>query len=483
MAATEELRVVIKTEADTSGAKQASDAIEGVSRKARGGAADVAADLTQQQIRAAGGLDASLRQQQAGAAALATRVATTTAGPPSLSAQNVRQLALAFVGFSTVGAIAHQVISQIAQSMGDAVQAFREYQRAVPYASTATTNLDTAFNAAKRSGDRLEITLGRLAAPSVTSGLKAQASAFDAIADALNRFPSWVEEQNKQPAPFAKGIPGLSNEAPFAPAAPEVAAAAAEIRKTTEDFARQQARLRQLNDLSFTAGQATAAADQARVDRWVQIDAAATALTDAQKAQTALQQHSVDLAAQEAQIRLSMLPAAERLAEAQRQITEQQIRASIAALPANEALDNARAAAEHARLIVQDFSQPLERRQAALRESINLQMRTLPGLELGAFEANEPVRLAGQAGTRVGLEARLFEVSTERQLAQITLAQETNQLLSAIADQRTQAIQLTINLSPDQFRNDVYSELIDANARSQTPPATQSSAVRRSGPS
>ncbi|HKE95938.1 MAG TPA: hypothetical protein VKB34_16640, partial [Povalibacter sp.] len=208
-------------------------------------------------------------------------------------------------------------------------------------------------------------------------------------------------------------------------------------------------------------------------------DAAVREIQNAQERQNELQRESVNLTAQEAQIRLGMLPAQERLAALQRDLTEQQVRARIAALPATNALDNARAAAEHARLIVADTSQTLARRQQAMREMVNLNLRTLPGLELGAFEANEPVRLAAQAGTRVGLEQQLFQLTQERSLAQIRLAEETNSLLSQIATQRTQAIQLSIQLSPENFRNDVYNELIEANAQSQQPPTIPQSAVRR----
>jgi hypothetical protein len=221
----------------------------------------------------------------------------------------------------------------------------------------------------------------------------------------------------------------------------------------------------------------------ARLAYYDQIDAAVREIQSAQQRQVDLQHEAIDLAAQEAQIRLSMLPTQERLAALQRDITQRQLIARLAALPATEALEDLQYAQQRARLIASNRQGTTPEERAAARREIRGLARAEPGVQLAALEASRPVTLVGREAERLSIEQQLFQVTQEGTLAQVSLAQETNRLLGQIAAQRTQAIQLTISLSPENFRNDVYSELIEANSQSQAPPATQSSAVRRSGPS
>lgn len=362
-------------------------------------------------------------------------------------------------------------------------------------ASKGTDSLDAAFGRVENSSRRVQSILGDMTKPAAIAGMSGLANAAKLLADSLERAAGV--------APGASGpqritLPSLGalgpEEDPLRRAQRQVQEAQKAGFDVTEATKADRARAAALTDLARRADaankrllelnttfvpQGETAAQLARVAYWDQVDAAVRDVQSAQQAQVELQQQSVNLAAAEAQIRLSMLPAQERMAAIQRDVTEQQLRARRAALPATEALDNARAAAEHARLITADLGQPLERRQQAMRDLINLQLRSLPGLELGAFEANEPVRRAGQAAERVGIEAQLFQLTQERTLAQIQVAQQTNQLLSQIAEQRTQAILLTINMSSADFTQQVYKELIEANTQAQTVPSIPQSGVRR----
>jgi hypothetical protein len=173
-----------------------------------------------------------------------------------------------------------------------------------------------------------------------------------------------------------------------------------------------------------------------------------------------------------------MVPAQQQMAEAQRQMTEQQIRARRAALPATEALEDLRFAQQRAELISRNRNVGAEQRIAARRELRTIG-RALPGAELTALEAGRGVTLAGRAAERFGMEQQLFEINNTRQLEQITLAQTANGYLSTIAGQKTQAIELTINLTAEQFETQIFKQLIEAEQQAQGPTTIKQSGVRR----
>jgi hypothetical protein len=535
MATTEELKVVLKTEYDNSGARQA---VQGVQELTR--AEQIANDFLKQLVREHGntmrsyndavrtirqstGVAPTLGPGAFGIAQAAARGAGAAGGgagggggAPHEQLIGTASALLRISGLSISAALAFR---EFTRYLGDSTDAVRQYQRVVPDSATATTNLDNAFIRAQKSADNLQLAIGRLSAPAAVRGLNLLADAAERIRTELAEgatararnaafwenllkpggavVPAWQAAEAQAAAAAALEADRQSaatrnrqnrlrdiNQMPVPPTEAERRAIEATAFAQAE---RRNRRLREINELpggnAAVPLEAFRAQEMARLAYYDQVDAAVREITDAQKAQTDLQQRSVDLAAEEAQIRLSMLPAQERMAALQRDVAEQQIRARMAALPASEALEDLQYELQRARLIVANRRGTSPEQRSAARREIRELTRAEPGVELAALEAGRPVTLAGRAAERVDLEQQLFQITNERTLAQITEAQETNRLLSQIAAQRTQTIQLTINLSPDQFRNDVYSELIDANAQSQTPPATQSSAVRRSGPS
>ena len=135
---------------------------------------------------------------------------------------------------------------------------------------------------------------------------------------------------------------------------------------------------------------------------------------------------------------------------------------------------------QRAELISRNRNVAVEERIGARRQ-LRAIGRAEPGVELTALEAERGVTIAGRAATRFGLEQQLFEISTQRQLAQIEQAVVTNQLLSIIAAQATQAIALTINLSTEEFQKEVFKQLIEANNQAQGPTVVKLSGARTVG--
>src|SRR5215831_7422970 len=267
-------------------------------------------------------------------------------------------------------------------------------------------------------------------------------------------------------------------------------AVAQKSRKAAQAAVSDESDRRQAADAAAVAthAQTQSALDAIKAEREAQLAAARLSTVAVLTERVRLQHEAVDLSAEEARIRLSMLPTMEHIAALQRDMTEQQLRAQLAGLPATQALENAQAAEQHAQLIIQDFSQPIERRSQAYRDIINLRLRALPGLALAANEANEPARLAGQAAARLGIEANLQDIAQQRALAGIQGAEQQNQLVSAIVAANLQAAQqyqqqvqipVTINVQLPDGSVATYSEMIEANGQAKQPPTTQISAVRR----
>src|SRR5262252_7740357 len=104
-------------------------------------------------------------------------------------------------------------------------------------------------------------------------------------------------------------------------------------------------------------------------------------IIQAQNVQQDLQYQGVQLSAQEADIRLRMLPAQQQMAALQRDITEQQLRARQAAVPATEVAEDLRYVQQRATLIATNpYATPEER--AAARGQLRGLVRAQPGVEL-----------------------------------------------------------------------------------------------------
>jgi hypothetical protein len=254
--------------------------------------------------------------------------------------RDLSRFALGLAGVGSAAYLAERVVRATVGLLGDSIEVLREHQRTVGGTSAAytswageITNLDAAFTLAQKSQDKFGLTMGRIAEPAVLIGLKAYGSALDGINSALTGTARWLNEIDKNPfwsnaLNIAGVLPGIGPGiiAPERALGPELEKA----EKTAARLKQEREVLRPLREINELPSQDTATA-LARLARWDQIDAAARELNDAQNTQIGLQQKSVDLAAQEAQLRLSMVPAQQQLAALQRDVVEQQIRARQAA--------------------------------------------------------------------------------------------------------------------------------------------------------
>ena len=418
---TEELRIILRTVADTTGAKQTQQTLRGIQTQA------------------------------------VTLAATGTGVFAALRAID------AYVNF-----------------LGDSVTALRDHQRemlgtSAAYATMATeiTNLDGAFARAGKSGNDFQLMIGRLAAPAALSGITGIGRALEGVTGLLKDASNLAFDLSQRfPVLFAAAqtIPGIG------PSIGQLGAAGQGLAEDQRAIARrrQELAMRRLRELN----EAPLAPQDLRLHFWEQVSTAVGMATQAQKAQVALQRESVDLAAQEAQLRLGMLPDMQQMAELQRTVAEQQIKARLAAMPAIEGLEDLRFQQQRAELIARNRMASAAERIGARRELRTIG-RAEPGVELRALEAERRQTLVGRVAERAGLETQLFQLSTERQLAQIEAQQATNGWLQQIAGQRTQAIELTINLGTEEFRSEVFKDLVEANNQAQGPTVVKLSGVRR----
>jgi len=386
-------------------------------------------------------------------------------------------------------------------------------------AAGKTDSLDSAFRKSETSAHNLQIALGKLTAGPVIAGLNGLAHLANDLADAFDRLGKF------KPPVLDVGVSALEG-----PARQQIAAQQEKLNAAL----REEARLRQLNaqlNPTVTAAQAKAdrdiliaqqdaarkaadaanrrlldlnttfvpqkSADQdlARLAYLDQLDAAVRDLVLSQYQQTQLQRESVLLSAEEARIKLSLLPVQMQMAALQRDVTEQQILARQAALPATEALEDFRYQQQRDQLILNDRNQSREDRLAARRD-LRALARAGPGIELSALDADRAVTLAGRNVTRVGLQGQLVDIQQQRALAPVQGAQQQNQLAQAIAAAVTQGqqqlvdnliaanqgqaqVRLTVNVQLPDGSVATYDQLIDANGQAQQPPTIQQSGVRR----
>jgi hypothetical protein len=136
-------------------------------------------------------------------------------------------------------------------------------------------------------------------------------------------------------------------------------------------------------------------------------------LISAAEALVAYQRERVDLTADEARIRLDMLPTTERMVYLQNLANQAQIEATQRALPASRALQDLQNAIKEQQLIAEDINVPMDQRMAARLEAIRL-TRGLTTAERGAFEAEVSTLPAQRQAQDIGLAAQ----ATTLQLAQ-----------------------------------------------------------------
>ena len=159
-----------------------------------------------------------------------------------------------------------------------------------------------------------------------------------------------------------------------------------------------------------------------------------------------LKQESVDIGAQEAAIRLQMLPAQERMLELQLQTNRAQIEATQRALPAQRGLQDLQNALEEQRLIAQSGFRPMEERQAALRTGAGL-VQQLPEAQLAALRAQGGATPTQRAAQDVQLQQQLLALDQQQATASLEFQRQQISLLGQIADAAKQAAQRTIEIA------------------------------------
>lgn len=388
-------------------------------------------------------------------------------------------------------------------------------------ASSSTNSLDAAFDKAAVSGRKLQLILGEMIKPVAVTGLRDMSESFRVIGQVLSAI-------SKLPAgilftPFAAGAIGggfVNQRNAEERATRDAAQAERDLRHVREinenlppvtdpsiEFRRQQAerdradqqnrRLREINELPSR----DTAAELQRLAFLDQRDAATRDLILSQQELNNLQRQAVQLSAEEAQIRLRLLPAERALAEVQRQQAERQIAARLASLPATEALEDFQFAQQRARLTAANRNASPDDRRAARRELRDL-ARAEPGVELNALTAQRGITEASRVETRLNLQVQLQQLALARQVDGIEAQQEANRLLQSInraaeqtAQQRledtiAQAIQngieriselpvrVTVNITQPDGTTRVIEQLIEATGQAQTPPIIQLSGVR-----
>src|SRR5215471_4699538 len=474
MATVEELLVQIKTVFDPTGVNQAKQSLQSLSTEQQTANRLLQRLMSQQAatlenykravggVTQLGGTTPTLGPEAFGIQAGGGE----TAGKVTQTALSVRQLSLAFLGASSAGTIIHHVLQQVVDVTMKAAAAERQHSAAmastIPMYGSYTgeiKNLAGAMNTADQSSAKLMGTLGKLIGPTATSAANAENSIFKWLNDVLDETakklndPVWSKVAAiAQVAAAGAGvvIPGLNP--------------VQQLQATNEAQRadREMLRLRQLNATENTPpvlSDKDRTDLQARLNWQDQITAAATALNDAQNVQIGLQHQAVNLSAQEAAIRLSMLPTQERLAALQRDATENQLRARQAALPASEALEDVQYMEQRLRLQLQARGLLSPEERAGARRELRQLARAEPRVALGALDASRGVALAGRVAERADIEQQLFQITQERTLAQLNAAQEANGWLRQIAEAREQGIQIQINLTGEGFMRDVETQI------------------------
>lgn len=167
---------------------------------------------------------------------------------------------------------------------------------------------------------------------------------------------------------------------------------------------------------------------------------------EAARALVDLKYQSVQLGAQEAAIRLDMLPAQQQMVELQNQSNRAQIEATQRALPAQRGLQDLQTQIEQQRLIAQSGFRSMDERQAALRTGAALAQQ-LPEAQLAASQAGAAALPAQRAAADVQTQAQLLALQQQSALFGPEFQRQQLTLLGQIADAAKQAAQRTVEIS------------------------------------
>jgi hypothetical protein len=158
----------------------------------------------------------------------------------------------------------------------------------------------------------------------------------------------------------------------------------------------------------------------------------------AAEAITRYRQEQVNLGADEARIRLSMLPTTQRMLELTNETTEAQIRAQQATLPSSRAQQDLQNQIRLNTLMAQNADLGMDQRQQALATATAL-TRRVPGVETAALQAQIAATPAQRAAQDVQTQAQLQSLQLQRALMPDQFQVDRLTLLSQIADAAKQA--------------------------------------------
>jgi hypothetical protein len=258
-----------------------------------------------------------------------------------------------------------------------------------------------------------------------TTGFDAQATAANLAAAAVDKAQQALDaagqaigEVKQQASQLGDAITG-----PFRAADAdmrEAAAAAANLRETLA---------KTLGDQLVGPQQALAAA---RANQGAAI-----------QEQVRLQQELVSLGADEARLKLGMLPTQQRLLETQNAITQAQIRAQQATLGPSRAQQDLQDQIRLNTLIAQSPDRSLAERQQALASATALTRRT-PEVDIAVLQAQVGTRPVDRAAEDVALQARLQAAQQQQALFGIEYQRQVDQLSGIVADAARQAAQVSV---------------------------------------
>jgi hypothetical protein len=191
--------------------------------------------------------------------------------------------------------------------------------------------------------------------------------------------------------------------------------------------------------------QVAAAAQAQQQALQAQIAAPAAARAAAQQNEAAAieelmrrQQDMVNLAADEARIRLEMLPTSERMLELTNQASQAQVRAQQATVGTSRAAEDLQNAIRLQTLIAQSPDRSMAARQAALASAVGL-TRQMPETQIAALQAQMGALPAQRALEDVQRQAQLQGLQLQQALFAPEYQRQQDALVSVVADAAKQA--------------------------------------------
>jgi len=239
------------------------------------------------------------------------------------------------------------------------------------------------------------------------------ATGFDVAATAAQALGGAIDEVKQAAEGAGEAITG-----PFRVADQdlrEAAAAAADLRET------------QLKSLTASVAGPTAALQAARANQAV-----------AANEQLRLQQELVNLAADEARVKLQMLPTQEQLLELANETSQAQIRSQQATVGTSRAAEDLQNAIRLQTLIAQSPDRSMAERQAALASAVGL-TRNLPEAQIAVLQGQQAALPAQRAAEDVQRQAQLLALQQQQALFGPEYQRQQDQLLAIVADAAKQA--------------------------------------------